>query len=611
MTDTVQETIPSDDAASAFGQFGLDPRILKAVGELGFTEPTPIQARAIPLLLEGRDLIGRARTGSGKTAAFALPLLHMVKSGRTKGGGVRALVLTPTRELALQVTAAIESYARALPLEILTVYGGAPFGRQLDALRAGVPVVVGTPGRLLDHLDRGTLDLSSVELIVLDEADEMLRMGFIDDVERMLAAAPASRQVALFSATMPQPIREIANRHLRNPEEAQVEERALTVDHITQRWVAVPPRFKLDALERVLRGEPHGTTLVFARTRAACAEVTDALQARGFAVEALSGDLDQSARERVVARLRAGRLDLVIATDVAARGIDIDHLTHVINLDLPHDTEMYVHRIGRTGRAGREGMAISFVTPREQRRVRELERALRVNIAQMEVPSDAAVADRKREALKGELERSIEGHGFDAVQQTTNELLEKTGWTPEDLAAAALRLLADARHLTLGALEDDEPPAWSRPPSRARGGERGPRAGDAGVGVVEVLLPIGRGQGLRPADVVGALANELGIPGGRIGRITINDRDSVVGLVPEDAERLLERREALGIRGLPVWPRPLPPNRGGAPQGPPPDQRSGRPGPPPGPPGRGPRPERPRPRQTSPRGPADRPPRRK
>ncbi|TNF29980.1 MAG: DEAD/DEAH box helicase, partial [Deltaproteobacteria bacterium] len=445
MTDAPNDTIPSGPEA-AFDTFALDSRLREAVSSLGFTTPTPIQARAIPLLLAGRDLIGRARTGSGKTAAFGLPLLERVKSGRAPGGGVRALVLAPTRELALQVTAALETYARALPVNILTVYGGAPYGRQLDALRNGVPVVVGTPGRLLDHLDRGTLDLSAVELVVIDEADEMLRMGFVEDVERLLAAAPPTRQVALFSATMPPPIREIASAYLRDPEEAQVEERALTVDHIAQRWLAVPHRFKLDALERVLRGEPRGTTLVFAKTRAGCGEVTDALLARGFAVEALSGDLDQSARERVVGRLRAGLLDLVVATDVAARGIDVEHLTHVINLDLPHDTETYVHRIGRTGRAGRDGAAISFVTPREQHRVRELERALRVQIARMEVPSDAAIADRKRDAIRADLTRAIEAHGFDAVQQATRELLEVTGWSAEDLAAAAVRLLADARH---------------------------------------------------------------------------------------------------------------------------------------------------------------------
>jgi len=558
MTDSATDTISPD--AERFTAFGLDPRILSAVAELGFESPTPIQSHAIPLLLEGRDLIGRARTGSGKTAAFGLPLLERVKSGRSAGGGVRALVLTPTRELALQVSGALESYAKGLPAGILTVYGGAPYRPQLDALRNGVPIVVGTPGRLLDHLDRGTIDLSAVEMVVLDEADEMLRMGFIEDVEQLLGAAPTERQVALFSATMPPPIKKIATRYLRDPAESQVEDKPLTVDHIAQRGLVVPGRFKIDALERVLRGEPHGTTLVFARTRAGCAEVTDALLSRGFAVEALSGDLDQAARERVVARLRAGRLELVVATDVAARGIDVEHLTHVINLDLPHDTETYVHRIGRTGRAGREGTAISFVTPREQRRLGDLERALKVRIERMEIPSDRAIATRKRELMRDELTRAIERHGFDAVQEATQELLEATGWSAEDLAAAAIRLLADARHLVLGVPEDDGPPAWARPrerPPRDNGPPgRSERPEDLGE-VVPVQFPIGKSKGLRPADVVGALANERGIPGGRIGRILIGPRDCVVGLVGEDAERLLGASEPVTIRGIPVWPRPF------------------------------------------------------
>ncbi|HJL49182.1 MAG TPA: DEAD/DEAH box helicase, partial [Polyangiaceae bacterium LLY-WYZ-15_(1-7)] len=363
---------PSDlpsETAGAFDAFGFDPRIVHALGAIGFDAPTPIQAEAMPPLLEGRDVIGRARTGSGKTAAFGLPLLQrVVATARPDSDGVRALVLTPTRELALQVTKALRSFAEGLPIEMVTVYGGAAYGPQLKALRRGVPIVVGTPGRVLDHVERGTLDLSALELLVLDEADEMLRMGFFEDVERVFERAPDSRQVALFSATMPPPIQAVAENRLPDPIEVQVEDSALSVDHIEQRGILVPERHKLDALERLLAAEPLTGAIVFCRTRAGCAETADALAKRGLSVDALHGDLNQAARERVLMRFRAGRLQVVVATDVAARGIDVDTVSHVITYDLPPAPEEYVHRIGRTGRAGRDGVAISLVTPRERGR---------------------------------------------------------------------------------------------------------------------------------------------------------------------------------------------------------------------------------------------------
>ncbi|HMR73488.1 MAG TPA: DEAD/DEAH box helicase, partial [Polyangiaceae bacterium] len=331
-----------------FADFEIDPRLIATVQELGFDEPTPIQAQAIPDLLRGHDIIGRARTGSGKTAAFGLPLLERVKEG---SAGVQALVLTPTRELAVQVTKALSSYATKLPVRLVTLYGGVAYGPQLSALRKGVSVVVGTPGRVLDHMHKGTLDISKLEMLVLDEADEMLRMGFIDDVEEVLSQCPVDRQIALFSATLPPPIRTIANKYLNGPIEVQVEQRAHTTKHITQRWLVVPQAHKLDALSRVLADQPHGATLIFARTRAGCADTAAALSARGFAVDALHGDLNQSARELVLNRLRNGRLDTVVATDVAARGLDLEPFNHLVNLDLPTELESYVHRIGRTGRA--------------------------------------------------------------------------------------------------------------------------------------------------------------------------------------------------------------------------------------------------------------------
>ncbi|MEM9196131.1 MAG: DEAD/DEAH box helicase, partial [Myxococcota bacterium] len=386
---------------SRFDAFALDARIRAAVASLGFEQPTPIQARAIPPLLDGRDVIGGARTGSGKTAAFGLPLLHRLAQGSPRQRKVRGLVLTPTRELALQVTKALQDYGKELPLRVLAVYGGAPYGPQLRALRDGVSLVVGTPGRVLDHLDRGALDLRSVEALVLDEADEMLRMGFIDDVERILLATPEERQIVLFSATMPEPIRRVAVRRMADPVEVQVEAEKLTVSHIEQRWLEVPARYKAEALVRVLRSGPEGATLIFARTRASCADLAELLGKHGVRADALHGDLSQHAREQVLHRLRQGMSTVVVATDVAARGLDVDLLTQVVNFDLPDDTEQYVHRIGRTGRAGRSGAAVSLVTPREGWKVRRLERALGVKLTRAFVPSDAEIADRARKSSSG------------------------------------------------------------------------------------------------------------------------------------------------------------------------------------------------------------------
>jgi ATP-dependent RNA helicase DeaD len=366
-----------EDPPSGFAAFALDERLRKAIGGLGFEKPTPVQAEAIPPLLEGRDVIGRARTGSGKTAAFGLPLLERVKDG----GGARALILAPTRELAIQVGNALRSFAKNIKgLQIATIYGGAPYPPQLKALRAGATIVVGTPGRVIDHLDRGTLNLSNLEFFVLDEADEMLRMGFIDDVEKLLAATPEERQIALFSATMPERIRGVAKKYLKNPHRVEVEGHGMTVDHISQQWIYVPYRFKMDAIVRLLRGVARGTTLVFARTKAACGDINDRLTREGFNIDALHGDLSQPARDQVMKRMRARRLRIVVATDVAARGLDVEHIEHVINFDIPDDAEIYVHRIGRTGRAGREGKAITFVTPRERGRLRDFERRLRAKI---------------------------------------------------------------------------------------------------------------------------------------------------------------------------------------------------------------------------------------
>ena len=550
-SETIIDTAELNESCSTgFEQFPLAPHLLSAVEALGFEKPTPIQRDAIPVLLDGRDVIGRARTGSGKTAAFALPLLNGITEMR---GGVRALVLAPTRELAVQVTGAIREYGAGSGIRVSTIYGGVAYGPQLRDLRGGTPVVVGTPGRLLDLLDRGSLDLSGVEMLVIDEADEMLRMGFIDDVTRLLAAAPATRQVALFSATMPQPIRQVARKYLTNPVEVQVESRAMTVDHIDQRGLIVPERNKLEALERVLLAEPFEAALVFARTRLGCAELAEALAARGLNADALHGDMNQAARERVFQALREKRLNIVVATDVAARGIDVGHITHVINMSLPSDTESYVHRIGRTGRAGRKGTAITFVTPMETRRLAWLERELRVEIVPMPVPTDADILRRRQYRLTTELD-TADGDD-EAAGAYLDRLIEKTGLSERELATRALELLAAERNISLDQDADNTAPHWTRPPAKRAPRMSGPRrsaptdkrAFDANA--VALFLPMGRNQGVRPADIVWGLTSAAGIPAGSIGRITIHGRNSFVGLAPAMAKRVLGSVKTLPIRG--------------------------------------------------------------
>ena len=553
--------VDSDTQIDSFGSFEcfeLDARLLEAVAKLKYTEPTPIQEVAIPALLSGRDVVGRARTGSGKTAAFGLPLLHAAAT--VPAAGVRALVVTPTRELALQVTDALRSYSTGTGIKFVCIYGGSPYGPQLKALRSGVPVVVGTPGRLLDHLKRGSLDLSNVEIVVLDEADEMLRMGFIDDVSHLLESTPQTRQIALFSATMPGPIRRVAAAYLKDPVEAQVESGAHAVDHIEQFCILVPYRHRLDALDRVLRSKAPGAALVFAQTRVGCADLAEELAKRGFAVDALHGDLSQSARERVLARFRNKQLDIVVATDVASRGIDVEHITHVINLDLPRDTDSYVHRIGRTSRAGREGTAISFVAPGDHRRVGILERTLRTTIKKMLVPTDADIAQRNRGQLHADLRNALEQKND--VLKELPEFLAAGEWTIEELALAAVRALAAERGLKLDEEPNTQPPRWAQAEPKMRGprkvsesndtADRAFDTADRAPNEVELLLFTGRERGTRPADLVGALTAETGVPGRLLGRISIADRKSFVGCSRETAERILSGRSSLEIRGQAV-----------------------------------------------------------
>jgi ATP-dependent RNA helicase DeaD len=465
MSNTIDEASGDDNP---FGQLGLDPRIVAAVQQLGFESPTPIQAAAIPPLLEGNDLLGRARTGSGKTAAFGLPVLQKLSRG---GEGLRALILAPTRELAVQITTALQSYAHGLGLKMVTLYGGSAYGPQLKALRRGVDIVVGTPGRLIDHLERGSLDLSTIELVVVDEADEMLRMGFVDDVDQLLAATPEGRQVALFSATMPAPIRRVAETYLEKPLEVQVEARRMVVEHIEQHRIDVPERHKVDALVRVLKSKQPGATLIFARTRDKCDELTEALRDRGFYSQALHGNMSQPAREEVLGALRTGRLEFLVATDVAARGIDVEHLTHVINFDLPDEAEVYVNRIGRTGRAGRAGTAISLVSNRDSRLLRRIEAVVKRKIPRRAVPTDAEIVRRQREQLEKALVGAVKLTQNEGAKALTASLLEGD-WTPPELAEAALGLLIQDRHLDIEASPSEKPPIWAQRSDSRRDGAR-------------------------------------------------------------------------------------------------------------------------------------------
>lgn len=540
---------------TTFGDLGLDDRLLQAVDALGFESPTPIQAEAIPRLLTGVDLVGRARTGSGKTAAFGLSLLQRI----TRDAKVRALVLAPTRELAQQVTQALRSFDPGVRTH--AIYGGTAYAPQLNALRRGVNVVVGTPGRLLDLLDRGSLDLSALEVLVLDEGDQMLQLGFLEDVERIFDATPDGRQIALFSATMPKAVSRLAERYLNEPEVLSIGGKGPSIDHIVQQYMRVPHRHKLDALIRVLDSHPGEPAIVFARTRKGTAELADALAQGGRSVDALHGDLSQAARERVLSRLKSGQIDVLIATDVAARGLDVDRLELVVNLDLPDGPENYVHRIGRTGRAGRKGTAISFVAPNQRRFVNDVERRFKVRLQELDVPSDAELVRRQRRTLEDHLESIRDDADADAdAADAIGRLLATGDWTAEQIAAAALHLLAEERGIDLGDLPEDEPPFWAR---HRRGQERGGRHWDRGQDprhdrrgspprddqAAELFIAAGRRHGIRPKDIVGALANEVGIPGGRIGKITILDGRSFVGLSPNDLDRVLRMRRSLEIRG--------------------------------------------------------------
>ncbi|MCC5858119.1 MAG: DEAD/DEAH box helicase [Ectothiorhodospiraceae bacterium] len=550
------------DPCPDFRSLGLPEPILQALADAGYRTPTAIQVQSIPPLLAGMDLIGQAQTGTGKTAAFALPLLCRLAPD---GPGPGVLVLTPTRELAIQVAEAFQSYARHLPaVRVLTLYGGQAYGPQLRELRRGAHIVVGTPGRVIDHMRRGTLRLDGLSSLVLDEADDMLRMGFIDDVEWILKHTPAARQVALFSATMPDPIRRVARQHLRDPQEVRIATTTATVRTIRQRYWRTTGLHKLDALCRVLEAEPIDAALVFTGTKTGTVELAEKLTARGHACEPLNGDMPQKLRERTVERLKAGELDVVVATDVAARGLDVKRISHVINYDIPRDAETYVHRIGRTGRAGRSGEAILFVAPREQRMLQAIERSTRQAIEPMDMPSAGDVNAQRIARFGRRIGEVLATTDLTDYRALVEAYARQHAAEPLALAAA----LANMLHGDAPFLLEEKPqlPETARAATPAAGPRRQSPIGSGvppspkrrpEIPMTRFLVDVGHEHGVKPGNLVGAIANETGMDSRAIGAIRIQDRHSTVELPADIPPELVVQLRGvwvcgrrLGLRGM-------------------------------------------------------------
>jgi ATP-dependent RNA helicase DeaD len=560
-------TSPKPPIDTAFKDLGLSEALLKGLADVGYESPSPIQARTIPHILAGRDVLGQAQTGTGKTAAFALPLLSKLD---LKNTAPQVLVLTPTRELAIQVAEAFQKYAAHMKgFHVLPIYGGQDYYGQLQQLRRGPHVVVGTPGRMMDHMRKGTLQLASLQCLVLDEADEMLRMGFIDDVEWILEQTPPTHQTALFSATMPPAIRRIAQKYLENPETISIEVRTTTAETIRQRYWLVSGTHKLDALTRILESESFDAMLVFVRTKTATVELTERLEARGYSAAALSGDVVQKTREKTVQRLKDGSLDILVATDVAARGLDVERISHVVNYDIPYDTEAYVHRIGRTGRAGRQGDAILFVAPREQRMLRAIEQATRQPITQMALPSTEIINDKRISRFHQKITDTLAAGELQLYQELIERFQQAHNVPALEIAAALAKLAQGSTPLLLKPQVETPPlreaqrfeersqstrgprPHGTRDRSPgARGQGRAPR--DESIpetGMETFRLEVGLSHGAKPGNIVGAIANEAGIEGRLIGRIRLYEDYSTVDLpegMPADIFNGLKKTRVAG-----------------------------------------------------------------
>ena len=538
-------------SVSSFRELNLPAPLLSALDEVGYETPSPIQARTIPPLLEGLDLLGHAPTGTGKTAAFALPLLSRIDIDRQQ---VQLMVLTPTRELAIQVSEALQRYAAHLKgFHVLPVYGGQDYTRQIKQLKRGVHAVVGTPGRIMDHMRRGTLKLDGLQALVLDEADEMLRMGFIEDVEWILEQAPAQRQIALFSATMPKEIQRIARRHLHDPQEISIQARTATAETIRQRYWLVSGLHKLDALTRILEVEPFDAMIMFVRTKTATTELAERLEARGYAAAAINGDMVQKQREQMVERLKQGSLDILVATDVAARGLDVERISHVVNYDIPYDAEAYIHRIGRTGRAGRKGDAILFVAPRERRMLGVIEKATRQKIEPLELPTTEMVNNKRIAAFKQTISDTLAAGELDFMQGLVEQYQQEHDVPAVEIAAALARISIGDRPLLLQ--PDKEKPAHARPgkePRRERreARERKPQK-RPGTGMERFRIEVGYRHSVKPGNIVGAIANEAGLDSQHIGHIDIHTEYSTVDLplgMPREVFQDLRKTRVCGQR---------------------------------------------------------------
>ncbi|MBZ5487370.1 DEAD/DEAH box helicase [Halomonas aquamarina] len=537
-------------ASPSFGDLALLPAVLSAVEAQGYVTPSPIQAQTIPALLEGRDMLGQAQTGTGKTAAFALPLLSRLDIQRRVP---QVLVMAPTRELAQQVAVSFSKYGQNLQgLEVATLCGGQEYREQLGALKRGAQVVVGTPGRIIDHLDRGSLKLDGLSALVLDEADEMLRMGFIDDVKRVVADTPKDAQRVFFSATLPTEIERIVNRYLVDPVKVAIESRTTTGENIEQRIVRVDGGAKLEALARILEVEPVDAAIVFVRTRAACTTLVEQLTARGVNAAGLSGDLDQSLRERTITRLKRSKVDVLIATDVAARGLDVPRITHVINYDLPQDSEAYTHRIGRTGRAGRSGVAITFAGFREGRKIGWLEQATGQKMTEMPLPDEAAIRAHRDEVFHHRVVAALT-KGAEEQRALVERLVEE-GHDAVELACA-FAAMARADEAPIGRLQAPRKERSTRDGGSARPGarrERGERPRTPSEGMTRYRVSVGHKDGVKPGQLVGALANEGGIEGARIGRIDIRNAFSVVELPSGLPATILTKMARARVAGRPL-----------------------------------------------------------
>ncbi len=554
-----------------FSDLHLGEALLRALQEVGYEAPSPIQAATIPRIIEGRDILGQAQTGTGKTAAFALPILARIDLA---AGTPQALVLAPTRELAIQVAEAFQRYATHMAgFHVLPLYGGQSYGPQLSALRRGAHVVVGTPGRVIDHLEKGSLDLTNLRTLVLDEADEMLRMGFIDDVERILQSAPAQRQTALFSATMPTEIKRITKAYLRDPVEVTIATHRSTADNIRQRYWLVSGMHKLDALTRILEAEPFDGMIIFVRTKLGADELAQKLQARGFSAAAIHGDLQQQQRERTIGQLKDGSIDILVATDVAARGLDVDRISHVINFDVPVDPESYVHRIGRTGRAGRKGEAILFVSPRERGLLRAFERSTRQPISVLEMPTIQAVNDVRIARFKDQISAALASGELEVFTSIIEDFERENDVPAVEIAAALAKMVQRGVPLLLTKPDRDgvapSAPVREAPP-RVRPGKAAPTAAanrshadaafpdaaerpagrkehEIAAGVFRV--EVGSVHGVKPGNLVGAIANESGLEARSIGRIEIFDTYSLVELTTAIPKRILDHLRTVQVAG--------------------------------------------------------------